>query len=122
MSPLWALLLLAIAATHYGYDVACAVLPSMAHSAKGLFYVLRGCEGAVLFAVIAYLRPAVFPVCLWGMVEEGETAICRLASGPLDKAPLATAWSGLCGDEIGVPLYMLGITAAAILVTRKNRQ
>lgn len=122
MSPLAALLLLAITTTHYGYDVACAVLPGMAHAAKGMFYVLRGFEGALLFAVVAYLRPAVFPICLWGMLEEGQTAVCRLASGPLDKAPPATPWSGLCGDVTGVPLYAIGIVAAAILVTRKNKQ
>jgi hypothetical protein len=120
VSPLAAMLLLTVVVTHYGYDVACTVFPSLEHAAKGLFYVLRGVEGVVLFTTIAYLRPVLSWVCAWGAIEEGETAVCRLVAGPLDRPPVATAWSGLCGDASGLPVYMLGIVVAAILVTRKN--
>jgi len=115
-----ALLLLAIAVTHYGVDPLCAVVPGMEHGAKGLFYVFRGVEGTVLFAIIWLLRPALWPVCIWGMLEESETAVCRLAAGPLGTAPPAVPWSGLCGELTHVPVYMLGIVYAALLVTRKN--
>lgn len=115
---LFALLLLLVAVVHYGYDPICTIVPSLATSAKGVFYVLRGVEGVVLFAVIWFLRPALWAVCLWGCLEEGETAVCRIAAG-FPGVPPATAWSGLCGDLTGMPLYMLGIVYVAILVTRK---
>lgn len=116
---LFAILLLIVAITHYGYDPICTVVPFLGHSAKGVFYILRGFEGAILFAVIWYLRPALWAVCLWGLLEEGETAVCRIAAG-FPGVPVATAWSGLCGDLTGLPLYMLGIVYAAILVTRER--
>lgn len=122
MNPLAALLLLTVVVTHFGYDPLCSAVPSLAHAAKGLFYVLRGVEGVVLFAVIAYLRPVLSWVCAFGAIEEGETAVCRLAAGPLDRPPVATAWSGLCGDASSVSWYMLGIVAAATLVTWKTKR
>jgi hypothetical protein len=121
MNPLAAFLLLAVVVTHFGYDPLCAVFPSLEHAAKGLFYVFRGVEGVVLFAVIAYLRPVLLWVCAFGAIEEGETAVCRLVAGPLDRPPVATAWSGLCGDVSHLPLYMLGIVVTAVLITRKNK-
>lgn len=111
-------LLLVVAITHYGYDPVCTLVPSLGQSAKGVFYVLRGVEGVVLFSAIWFLRPALWAVCLWGISEEGETAVCRVAAG-FPGVPVATAWSGLCGDLTHLPLYMLGIVFAAILVTRK---
>ena len=122
MSGLAALLLLTVVVTHFGYDPLCEVFPSLAHAAKGLFYVLRGCEGVVLFAVIAYLRPVLSWVCAWGAIEEGETAVCRLVAGPLDRPPVATAWSGLCGDASGAPFYMIGIVVATVLITRGSKK
>lgn len=115
-------LLLAVVVTHYGYDPMCALFPSLEHAARGIFYVLRGIEGTVLFVVIGYLRPILWPVCLWGAAEEAETSVCRLASGPLGNPPVATPWSGLCGDLTQLPLYMLGIAYIAILVTRKGKR
>jgi hypothetical protein len=122
LNPLYATLLLAVVVTHYGIDPLCALVPSLAHASKALFYIFRGVEGVVLFSTIAYLRPVLSWVCAFGAIEEGETAVCRLMAGPLDRPPVATAWSGLCGAASGFPLYMLGIVAAAILVTRKTKR
>jgi hypothetical protein len=117
---LFALLVVAIAATHYGYDPLCALVPSLEHASKAVFYVLRGAEGTVLFVIIGILRPALWPVCIWGAVEEGETAVCRIAIGSVTP-PAASPWSGLCGDYTQLPLYMLGVVYLAILATRKAK-
>lgn len=116
-----ALLLLTVAAAHYGVDPLCALVPSLAHASKALYYILRGVEGTILYTVVGYLRPALWPVCAWGAVESGETAVCRLVAGPLSIPPVATPWSGLCGDATQLPLYALGLVYAAILVTRKAK-
>lgn len=116
-----ALLLLTVAITHYGVDPLCALVPEWAHAAKALFYVFRGAEGAILFAVIGVLRPILWPVCAWGLVEEGETAVCRFAAGPLNVPPPAAPWIGLCGEAVHLPIYMLGIVYLAILATRKAK-
>jgi len=121
MNPLAALLLLTIVIVHFGYDPICALLPNLANAAGAVFYVLRGIEGSILFTVIAWLRPTLWPICLWGFIEEGETAACRLMAGPLDRPPVAAAWSGLCGEVSHFPWYMFGIVTAAVLVTRKNK-
>jgi hypothetical protein len=113
------LLLLAVAVTHYGVDPLCALVPGLAHAAKGLFYVFRGIEGAILFGIIGVIRPILWPVCAWGLVEEGETAVCRFAAGPLGMSPTVTPWAGLCSEATHLPIYMLGIVYLAILATRK---
>lgn len=116
-----ALLLLVVAFTHYGIDPLCDMIPQLAHASRAIFYVMRGLEGAVLFAVICKLRPALWPVCLWGFFEESETAVCRMSAG-LSSSPSAEAWSGLCGLQTGLPLYMLGIVVLAILATGRNHE
>ena len=116
-SRLGALLLLTICITHYGYDPLCTLVPALAGQAKGLFYVLRGFEGTILFAVIWRLQPILWPVCAWGATEEAETAVCRLSVG-FPASPTGSSWNGLCSDLTHWPLSMLGIVVAAILVTR----
>jgi len=118
-ASLFALLLVAVAVTHYGVDPLCTIFPAL--SAKALFYVFRGVEGAIIFAVIGCLRPILLPVCIWGAVEEGETAVCRLVVGPLTAPPPATPWAGLCSDASQWPLYMLGIVYLAALVYWKTK-
>ena len=114
---LFALLLLAVAVTHYGVDVICALFPSLEHASRGLFYAMRGVEGLIAFLVIGYIRPALWAVCLWGAFEEGQTAACRLSYG-FGSVPSVSPWTGLCGEETHLPLYMMGIVIAALLVRK----
>lgn len=122
MSSVAALLLLLIAVVHYGIDPICSLVPSLEHSTKALFYVLRGLEGVVLFAVIGFMCRVLWPICAWGALEEGETAVCRLVAGPLDRPPAAVAWSGLCGEASGLPWYSIGLVIAAMLATGKRQR
>jgi len=115
------LLLFAVCFTHYAYDPICAIFPSLAGQARGIFYVLRGFEGTVLFLVILRLRPILWPVCTWGAFEEAETAVCRLSAG-FPATPIGSPWNGLCSDITHWPLSMLGIVIAAILITRVAKE
>jgi hypothetical protein len=112
------LLLLVVTITHWGYDPLCALVPGWEKSAWAVFYVLRGVEGAVLFGVVWYLKPVLWPICLLGFTEESETAVCRLAAG-ISRPVTGSAWTGLCGAETGLPLYMAGLVYVAVLVTRR---
>lgn len=86
----WGLLILA-AVTH--------LVPDWTAFPKAVFYILRGYEGFFLFLVIGVLARSreVWIACAYGMLEEGETAACRLAL-PLDKTPVVEALQGLCGQ------------------------
>lgn len=86
----WGLLILA-AVTH--------LVPDWTAYPKAVFYVLRGYEGFFLFLTIALLRRSreVWVACAYGMLEEGETAACRLSLA-MDKTPVVEAFQGLCGQ------------------------
>lgn len=108
-----AILMLLVAGTHYGYDpIAAAFYKDQTAAARALFYAFRGIEGAALFLVVGLLarRPLVLAVCLWGVLEEGQTAVCRLARG-IENVPVHEAFQGLCGS----PMYGLGLMIAACL-------
>ncbi len=104
-----ALLLLLIAGTHYLYPVLSINHADPQYTAQAWFYILRGCEGAVLFLVCGLLagHRLVSAVCCWGFVEEGQTAACRFAAG-VDERPQVELFSGLCGTEF----YYIGLLAA----------
>lgn len=103
-----AILLLLVAMTHYAYPVVATLYPDADRAARALFYVARGFEGVALFGLIGILvrQPLVWAMCLWGAVEEGQTAVCRLAAGigqPVKTEP----FEGLCGNG----LYQIGLVA-----------
>lgn len=118
MRALAALILLVVAVTHYGHDLLATGYTSAPAASKAWFYILRGAAGVVLFAVIAALayqrwgRKSLLILipCVWGMAEEGQTAICRL-SRPIAEAPSHELFSGLCGSD----WYWLGVIAAAVI-------
>ena len=107
------LLLFVVAACHYGYDPLAHFFGGTGYAARNLFYILRGLEGVILFTVIGSLvrHPAVWVVCLWGLVEEGQTATCRIAKGIGEKNNSYEQFSGLCGAE----MYWLGLFAALVI-------
>ena len=118
MKSLAAILLLVVALVHYGYDLIAIGYENATQAAKAWFYILRGAEGAVLFAVIAALAHqrwgrrswVVALPCIWGMAEEAQTSICRLGK-PTTESPRNELFSGLCGSE----WYWLGLAAVAVI-------
>lgn len=109
-----ALLLLMIAGTHYFYDIAAASHANPAQAARIIFYIARGCEGALLFALVWLLARGALVglLCLWGFLEEAQTSICQMAHGIVTIA--YTPFTGLCGLQ----LYWLGIVAASLLAVQ----
>lgn len=99
-----------VAATHYGY--------SFADDPQGYFYVLRGIEGAIAFGLLGlYFRKnlAVLAVCVWGVFEEVQTALCGYA----DLIPSPD--SGMCLELVGpFPYAAIGAAAIVYLLIRKK--
>ena len=110
-------LLVIVAVTHFGYDVIALLYKQQEAAARAWFYLLRGIEGAFLFAVIAAMARyrAVVAVCLLGLTEESLTAACR-ASRPIGELPGYAPFAGLCGREwYFAGLIALGIVALGIV-------
>lgn len=109
-------LLLAVAVTHFGYELIALAYTEQAAAAKAWFYMLRGLEGVVLFGAIAALSKslAVTLVCALGIWEEGLTVACR-ASKPIGEALGYAPFVGLCGREwYWIGLAALGLVALGI--------
>lgn len=136
MTALAALLLLMVAATHYGPDLLAAGYPDELAARRALYYVARSFEGAAQYALLAWVcwgwarateprrlkgpAPAipsmlVVWVCGVGCIEHLQAGACRLAIGITNRPPPVQPLAGLCGDLGGVPLYMLGLGASAFL-------
>lgn len=115
-------LLLLVALTHYGYEPIAALWPG--NVAGAVFYILRGIEGAGLFALLVAHPHYGWPVQLvaaWGFVEEAQTAICRIGKGVM-TAPAVEPYQGLCGW----PAYSIGVilmaAIAAVLVSARRER
>ena len=110
------LLLATVGVVHFGYDWIALLYPDASAAAKAWFYMLRGLEGVVLFAVLAYAfrHRAVIAVCLLGMFEEGMTTACR-ASKPIGGVLGYEPFAGLCGPEwYRLGLGLLGLIALGL--------
>lgn len=109
-------LLVTVAVTHFGYDVIALLYEQQDAAARAWFYMLRGIEGAFLFALVAALsrHRAVVAVCLLGLSEESLTAACR-ASKPIGEFLGYAPFTGLCGREwYFAGLIALGLVALGI--------
>jgi hypothetical protein len=107
-----ALLLAVIAIVNYGYDPLAQAYENPARAAKSLYYIFRGFEGAILFVLVGLLARSrlVWLVCLWGAFEEGQSGVCQLAIGVLNRR-VYEPFQGICGNG----WYMGGIVIAAWL-------
>lgn len=127
MKVLASVLLVLVAMTHYGYDLLAQAFDDAEAAARALFYVLRGIEGFALFGVVWMLaprrpRPAYIGLslaCAWGMLEEAQTSVCRLAQG-IQNVVSPGPFRGLCDVVTGLPIYML--TAGLVLVVASFAQ
>lgn len=110
------LLLALVGLTHFGPDWISLAYSQQDAAARAWFYMARGIEGVVLFAVIASGKRAraAIPACLLGMFEEGMTTACR-ASKPIGGVLGYAPFSGLCGDEwYRLGLGLLGLVALGL--------
>jgi hypothetical protein len=107
------LLLLLVIGMHYLPDHIAAGYANKLAAAKAWEYILGGAGGAALFLLVGLLarHPLAWPPVLWGAVEEGERAMCRLAKPIGGDVPVAELFSGLCGVEA----YWLGVIAGGII-------
>ena len=103
----------AVLVTHYGYYLA------QPEHVEAVFYVLRGIEGAILFAIIAsYMRDVLAVAACWlGVFEESQTAVCGMTGYGIE-VPYA---SGLCLEQFGYwPYAVFAASALTYLWMRRN--
>ena len=123
-----AALLLLVVVVHFRYAALAEWLhPLQAdYAARALFYVLRGVEGAVVFAVLLLLAPPSLLLrmaCVVGMLAEGGTALCR-AAWPLNQPlPPGANAGGLCDAATREPITALlaGAIACALLLVNNKK-
>ncbi len=123
-------LFVTVLATHYGYPSLADLSGGGIAAERAWFYVLRGVEGIVAFLAILALLPrspltlAAQGVCVWGAIEEGQTAVCRLAIG-INNKQSNHEMQGLCDVVTGWPIYaisLLGLAWWAIRISTKGRK
>lgn len=115
-------LLLLVAVVHLGYDPIAALLAGdsttdRAQLARAVYYVLRGFEGAAVWACLYCISPRSLPwlvACAWGATENAQAAVCRLALGLGGVPPAPGPFRGLCDIASGVDVSAM--TAIAVLV------
>lgn len=120
-----ALLLLLLAFKHYGYEPAAALYQEREHAARALFYVFTGLTGIAVLAVVLGLgwdrvtkrwRIPLLGVCGWWAIEEGQTAVCRVAHG-IGEVPGYVPFEGLCGKGwYAIGLFLVTLLAAYVLL------
>lgn len=110
-------LLVVVAGVHFGYDWIAQAYPDPAAAARAIYYIARGMEGAILYAVIWRFAPrslCLGVACLWGCAENAQTAICRAAIGIGGLPPSVDAFRGLCDLAAGLNGYV--VTSIGVLV------
>jgi hypothetical protein len=113
------LLLVLVVTTHYAYAPLSEFYGNPQAASKAIFYILRGVEGFILYAVVWSLSRggiAVALACGWGMLESAQTSICRMAIG-IERTATASPYSGLCDVVTGLPVYALTMVAALIVAS-----
>lgn len=106
-----AVLFFVIAMTHIAYDP----LSMIFGSPQEWFYILRGIEGATVFAMLAKAQASLLwiGVCLWGALENSMTAVCGV--GYMVRPTTPAHFSGLCDTQTGLPLSVLTVGIALAL-------
>lgn len=101
-----AALLLLVACVHLGYQPIGDRYADPIAAGRAAYYVLRGAEGAALYAAVWWLsgRSVIVTIaCAWGIAESAQAAACRLALG-LGNPPVPEAGCCLCDRALGVPV------------------
>lgn len=117
-----AALFLVIAVTHIAYDP----LAMIFGTPQEWFYILRGIEGATVFAILAKAQASLLwgIVCMWGAMENSLTAIC--GAGYMMSPSTPARFTGLCDTQTGLPLSVLtvgiALALAAFIQERANAE
>jgi hypothetical protein len=113
------LLLLVVALAHGCYQLLADWGLGGVSSPQWWFYILRGIEGTVLFGLCAWRwrrEPGMLLVCIWGALEELQTAGCGYVGALKHIAPLHDGQT-LCSALTGLPPYTLPLVLAALLAS-----
>lgn len=113
--------MLVVAANHYGTEPLASFYADPIKAHKALFYIAQGLKGVVLWAVVWWLL-AKFKkltacgatVCMWGILEDGQVAVCRMALG-IESYPIASPGKGLCSLVTGHPTFLFGVIVAILV-------
>jgi hypothetical protein len=101
----WGLLAL-LAMTHYGYELFpnrwAAFAAGLGLTTAVLLWLQRGPRRAFLW-----------PVSVWGAFEGAQVFACQMAQNWWEDK--AGPFQGMCDVYTGVPLYMAGLSALAII-------
>jgi len=108
---------------HHGVDVVATLFDEPLFARRALFYAAGGIVGAALYALVWLLTPwrpaetriAVALVCCWGIMEESQTAICRIGLGLGQPAPDGAMWRGLCDQLAGVPVSTMTLVLPVLI-------
>jgi len=93
-----------------GLSVRLATLPAKFSLGERASDPRRAMKGAAILSSLI-----VAAVCCWGAVEHLQAGVCRLIVGIANGPPPVAMLSGLCDGLTGLPLYALGLAAAAFL-------
>lgn len=96
---------------HYGVDLLASMYADPLAVRRALFYVMGSVVATALYATVWLLTPwrpaetriAVALVCWWGILEEGQCVVCRIAAG-IDQPVRPEMWRGICDQLSGVPI------------------
>lgn len=112
-------LLALVALVHYGLEPLSLLWSEPERVHRALFYIGQGAKGCALFITIALLAPRrlssmpLYAVCAWGLLEDSQVAVCRLALG-VENTPAPVQWAGLCSELTSLPLYVVGLLVGLI--------
>lgn len=109
---------------HQLVDVVAMAFENRMFARRALFYVAGSIGLMVLYALVWVLVPwrpssvriAVALVCCWGMLEEGQTAVCRIGLGLNQPAPEVSMWRGICDHLSGLPISTMTLAIPVCIV------
>lgn len=95
---------------HYGTDIIAGFYEHQPQAAKAWGYVGQQIEAMLAFLTILLLSPQLAIIGLWGFVERGENAVCRLAFPMGAPPPKTEPMQGLCDVATGLPVYSISLS------------
>lgn len=126
------LVVVMVLSRHQLVDVAAAAFDDTDRARRALFYALGGLDLAIAYALVWFLAPVKSAAlrigtalaCLWGIVEEAQVFVCRIAAG-IDRPVQAPMWRGIC-DSASFPMstltLMLPVGIVYWLTTREGHK
>lgn len=109
---------------HQLVDVVAQLFDNQGFARRALFYAAGAIVAGALYGLVWLLTPwhpagvrvAVALVCCWGILEEGQTAVCRIGLGLGRPAPDVDPWRGLCDTLSGIPISTMTLAVPVCIV------